>query len=79
MSVQQEAVDAFAELEELKDRLATSEAARTAAEGRADEGAAHCSILEAEVQRCRSAVQAKHSSFACTLAGLLTAYELCER
>ena len=73
---QQEAVDAFAELEELKDRLDASEAARAAAERRANEGAAHCSSLEAEIQRCQSvmrAAQERHLPFACTLAGNFSA------
>ncbi|CAL8466091.1 g5627 [Coccomyxa elongata] len=57
-AIEIEAVEAFGELEELKDRLAASEAARAAAERRAHEGASQCSSLEAELQRCRSAIQA---------------------
>lgn len=75
---QQEAVEAFGELEELKDRLAASEAARAAAERRADEGASQCSSMEDEIQRCRSAMQAaqaRHLPLACSLAGILTEYE----
>ncbi len=47
------------ELEELKDRLEASEAARAAAERRAEEGAARCSGLEAKAERCQDLAQAR--------------------
>lgn len=50
-------MEVLGELEEIKDRLAASEALRAAAERRADDGAARCSSLEAEAQHGQSLAQ----------------------
>ncbi|KAK9902172.1 hypothetical protein WJX75_006865 [Coccomyxa subellipsoidea] len=56
-AIENEAVEVLGELEEIKDRLAASEALRAAAERRADDGAARCSSLEAEAQHSQSLAQ----------------------